>query len=205
MDYRRILVIVLVLSFNALLFSTDITEFYQQVHTKFESIKTLQADISQTNEFSQSKTKLLSSGKLFYKPGYLVLDYAKPSIQKLLIKGSVVQIYDKNSRTVVRTTDNQGISNPMQIVDHYWSSSHHELISDDSLSVRIRLIPSEEAQYQKIEVSFNRQTMLISELSLWDISKNKVKYRFLNMRTDIMIPASKWNFTPPKGVKVIQQ
>jgi outer membrane lipoprotein-sorting protein len=205
MDYRRILIFIAILSFYFQLASIDINIFYEQIRAKFDSVRTLQADVAQTNEYAQSKTKLVSSGKLFYKPGHFLLEYAKPNIQKLIIKGNSVIIYDKNSKTIIKTVNSEGISNPLQMVDKYWSISRKELVTDDSASVRVRLFPPKEDKLKRIEVNFDRTSLLINELFYWDNSGNKVKYRFLNIRTGILIPSSKWNFVPPKGIKVIEQ
>jgi chaperone LolA len=205
MVYRRFLAFAVILLFTALLQAIDIDRFYQQARAAFDSVKSLQANVAQTNEYTQSKSVLLSSGKLFYKPGNLLIDYSKPGIQKLIIKGNKVMIYDKGSKTVIRTSNKEGITNPLQIVDKYWSSSRKELISEDTLSIKIRLFPNNIENLKKLEVNFNRRNFMITELSRWDNSGNKVKYRFLNIRTGVLIPSSKWTFTPPKGVKVIEQ
>ncbi len=205
MDYKRKIVCAIVMCCITLLFSIDLDDFYQQVHSRFDSISTLQADIAQTNEYAQSKTKLTSSGVLYYKPNNLILDYSKPHIQKLIIQGNKVQMYDKESKTLIKTTNNQGVSNPMQIVDKYWTKSRKELISEDSVSIRVRLFPSSDENIKKIEVSFNNRTKMISELSYWDKLGNKVRFRFQNIRIGIAIQSSKWTFTPPHGVNVIQQ
>jgi outer membrane lipoprotein-sorting protein len=205
MGFKHFLLLALIFIFSTLLAVEDLDSFYQKARTKFDSIKTLQADISQTNEFAQSKTKLQSSGILYYKNGNLVLDYFKPGIQKLIIKGNSVQIYDKSNQTLIKTTNQMDISNPLQIVDKYWSASTKTLISEDTTFIRIRMLPLDDKYIQKLEVSFNQSTLMITELSYWDKSGNKVRYKFLNIRTDIPISDSKWNFIPPKGVKVIQR
>jgi outer membrane lipoprotein-sorting protein len=201
----KIYLLILLFGFSMLLSATDLDEFYNRARVNFDSISTLQADLAQTNEFAQSKTKLQSEGKLYYKPGYLLLDYTKPDIQKLIMKGNSVLIYDKSSKTVIRTTNSEGISNPLQIVDKYWATSKRELLSEDSLSVRIRLTPIKDENLKKLEVNFNRKNLMIADLVYWDKSANKVRFHFLNIRTGVVIPSSKWNFVPPKGTKVIQR
>jgi chaperone LolA len=205
MVYKRIVITALSIAISALLSATDMNDFYHQARAKFDSVKTLKADIAQTNEFAKSKTKLQSSGKLYYKPGNLVLDYTKPNIQKLIIKGNAVQLYDANSKTVIRTTNREGISNPLELVDKYWLSSKRELISEDSLSIHMRLIPDKDEYLKKLEVGFERKSMMIKDLTYWDKSGNKVRFRFLNIHTGAVIPDAKWKFIPPKGVKIIQQ
>ena len=190
---------------NILLFASDLDSLYLQVKNRFAAIKTLQADVSQTNDYIQSKAKLQSVGKLYYKPGNLVLDYSKPSIQKLIIKGNNVLVYDKDSKSVIKTTNSIGISNPLQIVDKYWENSSRQLISEDSISMRIRILPQKDEQMKKIEVKFDTRAKLLKELAYWDNAGNMVKYKFQNIRINTTIPSTKWNFTVPKGVKVIQR
>jgi outer membrane lipoprotein-sorting protein len=203
MAFRRIPSVILFVCFNVALFSTDAELFYQQVRSRFDQVVTLKADVAQTNEFIQSKTKLHSTGKLYYKPGNLILDYTQPNIQKLIIKGNSVQIYDKNSKTLIKTSNRQGISNPMQIVDKYWSTSRKEIVSEDSISIHFRLQPQTDENISKLEVVFNKSSTMVTQIAYWDQQGNKVKYRFLNIRTGVVIPSSKWSFVPPHGVKVI--
>lgn len=205
MVYRKLSIFLFLLCLSIQVSATDLDLFYKQVCEKSDSISTLKADITQVNEFSISKTKIQSVGKLYYKPGNLVLEYSKPSVQKLVIKGSSMLVYDKDSKTVLKTKNNLGISNPLQLVDHYWEKSQKRLISEDSVMIRIRLMPAEGEHVKKIEAAFTISGKMLKELAYWDESGNLVKYRFQNIRTNTTIPSSKWNFVIPSGTKVIQR
>jgi len=76
MKNNRIIITIILLSAALLLSAAGLNDTYQQMLKAYEKLNTLQAVISQTNYFSQSKAKLVSSGNFYYQKGKICVRYA---------------------------------------------------------------------------------------------------------------------------------
>jgi outer membrane lipoprotein-sorting protein len=203
MAYRKPLLMAALLCISFLQ-AINLDTFYSNMHQRYDAIKSMQADVTQVNEFVLSKSTLTSYGKLYYQPGKLLITYNKPHIQKLLVSNGLTQVYDQDSKTLIKskTAANMQSANPLMLVDQFWQDSKKEIISEDSTQITLRLIPNTNKNVKQIKTTFSLSTYLPRELSYSDASGNTVRYKFRNLRTGQNIPPATWNLQVPTGTRI---
>lgn len=207
MIIKHLTILSILLLLCGLLNADRLDDSYKKMLNSYGKLSTWQADISQTNYFSQTKSKLVSSGVFFYNKKAVSIRYTKPNEQSLLIKDGIVTIYDKNSKTAVKSQLISTVQslNPVEIVKSYWQKSEKAFVQSKDGIDTITLKPIKDNQVKELTVSLNSKNGFVTKLIYKDKQDNSVSISFTKMKANKPIPTSAFQLVIPKDVKVIQR
>jgi len=125
------------------------------------------------------------------RPGKFYWETTSPAKQTIVTSGKTVWIYDPDLQQAVRQTlDEQVANTPALLLS---SKTYYTLYPK-----------SDDGAFQSLTISFGAKsapTLMILEDSLGQTTY----VRFNNTKVNASIPASTFNFTPPKGTDIIDQ
>jgi outer membrane lipoprotein-sorting protein len=190
-----------------LLWAQSTDELHKKLNTRYDGLQSFQAEVKQTNYFSQIKQSIVYHGKLYFSPGRMVMHFDKPNVQRLMVSSGNAELYDASSNTILRSKmlPEFGKMNPVEILQHYWSKSEVSIVSKDQNMTTLRLIPQKDPMIKELTAKIDTKSGLVHSLGYSDAASNTVSYEFSNIRTNQSIPASVWKFAYPKDVQVISQ
>ena len=164
----------------------------------YSNIKSYEADLIQRNYWKELDIVKRSEGKIYYNTDNFLMKYSEPAGQLLLIKRDTVTMYDAASHQALISNDMQTELRPVKLISEYWDISQKELIENDSISFRIRLVTPDS---QQIEVKI--KDFLITEFTVIDIDNNSVTYNFSNEKINKNLPENIFEITLPEGTNLI--
>ena len=164
----------------------------------YSNIKSYEADLIQRNYWKELDIVKRSEGKIYYNTDNFLMKYSEPAGQLLLIKRDTVTMYDAASHQALISNDMQTELRPVKLISEYWDISQKELIENDSISFRIRLVTPDS---QQIEVKI--KDFLITEFTVIDIDNNSVTYNFSNEKINKNLPENIFEITLPEGTNII--
>jgi len=94
--------IVLVLLCSVLTAQTS-ADLYNKLASYYSGLSGFQADVQQVNYFSQLKHSVSYTGKLYFQKDRMLMEFSKPSTQRLLIQNGFAELYDAGSGTLFRS------------------------------------------------------------------------------------------------------
>lgn len=203
----KIIIVLLLMSLCiAHIQAVEADELRVRLERSFSELKSLQANVAQTNYFAQIKKSINYTGMIYYEPSQLLLRFDKPHLQRLHIKASQVQLYDAQSRSMLisELQAEYARMNPLQLLQHYWDKSTVSIQKQQKNLISLRMDPRKDSFIRSINATIDYNTGLIQELSYRDHSENTVTYKFSNIRTGINIDKKVWSFSPPKDTEYIR-
>ena len=142
------------------------------------------------------------------RPGKFFWETTTPSKQTIVTSGKTVWIYDPDLQQAVRQSlDDQVANTPALLLSGNTSQimQSYRVTQPNKLKTYYTLWPKQkDGVFQSLTISFganNAPTLMILEDSLGQTTT----VRFSNMKVNAVIPASTFNFTPPKGTDIIDQ
>ena len=153
-----------------------------------------------TADFEQS-TKVAASNKAVQKKGLTAQ-------QTIVTTGKVVWIYDPDLQQAVRQSlDDQIANTPALLLSGNTNQimQSYRVTQPDRSKLYYTLYPKQEdGAFQSLTISFgaNKAPNL---MVLQDSLGQTTNVRFTNVKVNPTIPASVFNFTPPKGTDIIDQ
>ena len=207
MKNRLLYITVLLLLAVSMYAQSSTNAIKQKLESSFAALSSLQADVQQTNYFAQIKQTIRYDGKIYYEPSRMLIRFDKPHLQRLMIQGSEVQLYDAQSRSMLTSELLPEFSrmNPLQILQHYWDKSKVSIVEEKGKVVSLRLDTAKDSFVRQINAKVNLDSGMLMELSYKDHSENTVSYRFSNLRTGHKIDSKVWSFNPPKDTQHIRR
>lgn len=200
------IVLLLVLCYASL---TAITTdaLYSKINSTYGALSSFQASVKQTNYFAQIKKSITYQGNIYFTKGRMVIKFDKPNLQRLSISSGTVDLYDAQSKSVLRSRMRPefGKMNPVEILQLYWKKSTVRIVSTQGNLTEVSLKPFDDPMITAMTASVNSKTGIIQTLSYTDAGANKVSYIFSGIKTNTRIPESVWKFSYPKGVQVVEQ
>ncbi|PKN72921.1 MAG: outer membrane lipoprotein carrier protein LolA [Candidatus Cloacimonetes bacterium HGW-Cloacimonetes-3] len=180
---------------------------YKKITATYGSFSTFQASVKQDNYFAQIKKSISYQGNIYFTRGRMVIKYDKPNVQRLMISDGMVDLYDAQSKTVLRSRMRPefGKMNPVEILQVYWKKSTVRVLSSKGTISEVSLKPYDDPLIVSMTATINHKTGLVQTLSYTDASDNKVTYSFSAVKTNVSIPNSVWKFTYPKDVQVVER
>ncbi|MDD3235952.1 MAG: outer membrane lipoprotein carrier protein LolA [Candidatus Cloacimonetes bacterium] len=180
---------------------------YLKITSMYGSLSSFQASVKQDNFFASIDKDISYQGNIYFTRGRMVIKYDKPNTQRLIISGGKVDLYDAQSKTVLRSRMRPefGKMNPVEILQVYWKKSIVRILSTKGNITEVSLKPFEDPMIVSMKASINHKTGMVQSLGYTDASGNKVTYSFSNIKTNAKIPESIWKFSYPKGVQVVEQ
>ncbi len=204
----KIKLIVIALLFLCLSLSAiSLDELQKKIDGSYRDVSSWQAKIKQTNYFSQIKQSIVFEGNLYYQSKRLLISFNKPSVQRLLIDNGRVQLYDAQSKTLIKSSLLPEFErmNPLEILQHYWTKSKVRIDKQDKNQIHISMIPEKDSFIKSLRAVVESSNGRVIELSYSDFSDNTVTYNFSNIKINARIDDSIWQMKYPKDTQIIQR
>lgn len=190
----------------------------QSLVKQLSSIQSLTADFEQTTKTSNKANKKGLSAQHMNqsfkgvmkveRPGKFYWQINSPVKQTIVSSGRTVWIYDPDLQQAVRQSlDEQVANTPALLLSGNTSQimKAYRITQPDRTKTYYTLYPrDQEGAFQSLTLSFgakNTPTLMILQDSLGQTTH----VRFSNAKMNGKIPASTFNFTPPKGTDIIDQ
>ena len=142
------------------------------------------------------------------RPGKFYWETTSPAKQTIVTTGKVVWIYDPDLQQAVRQSlDDQVANTPALLLSGNTSQimDAYRVTQPDRSKLYYTLYPNQdEGAFQSLTISFGANkapTLMILQDSLGQTTY----VRFSNIKVNPAIPASVFNFEPPKGTDIIDQ
>ncbi|MDX8239318.1 outer membrane lipoprotein chaperone LolA [Acinetobacter pittii] len=142
------------------------------------------------------------------RPGKFYWETVSPAKQTIVTSGKTVWIYDPDLQQAVRQSlDEQVADTPALLLSGNTTQimKSYRVTQPDKSKLYFTLFPKkEDGAFQSLTISFGANkapTLMVLQDSLGQTTY----VRFKNVKVNASIPASVFNFTPPKGTDVIDQ
>ena len=142
------------------------------------------------------------------RPGKFYWETTSPAKQTIVTTGKVVWIYDPDLQQAVRQSlDDQVANTPALLLSGNTSQimDAYRVTQPDRSKLYYTLYPKQDdGAFQSLTISFGANkapTLMILQDSLGQTTY----VRFSNIKVNPAIPASVFNFEPPKGTDIIDQ
>ena len=187
---------------------------------QLSGVKSFTANFEQTTKVSSGKAvqkKGLSAQHMnqtfkgvmkVERPGKFFWETASPSKQTIVTSGKTVWIYDPDLQQAVRQNlDDQVANTPALLLSGNASQimKSYRVTQPDKTKTYYTLYPKVgDGAFQSLTISFgaNKAPAL---MILADSLGQTTYVRFSNVKVNASIPASTFNFAPPKGTDIIDQ
>ncbi|WP_151765477.1 outer membrane lipoprotein chaperone LolA [Acinetobacter soli] len=183
-------------------------------------IQSLSANFEQTTKVTNSKApqkKGLTAQHMnqtfkgvmkVARPGKFFWETSTPSKQTIVTTGKTVWIYDPDLQQAIRQSlDEQVANTPALLLSGNTSQimQSYRVTQPDHSKTYYTLYPKDsEGAFQSLTISFGANKAP-SLMILQDSLGQTTYVRFNNVKLNAAIPASTFNFTPPKGTDIIDQ
>lgn len=142
------------------------------------------------------------------RPGKFFWETSSPSKQTIVTTGKTVWIYDPDLQQAVRQSLDEQVSNtPALLLSGNTSQimQSYRVTQPNKAKTYYTLYPkNNEGAFQSLTISFG--TNKAPSLMILEDSLGQTTYvKFSNVKVNASIPASTFNFTPPKGTDIIDQ
>lgn len=191
---------------------TTIEELIRQVEATYAGVNTLRADFVQTTT-SPTMGEQKQRGKVTLKrPRMMKWDSTASGGGLFVSNGQKMWLYNPADKQVLVYNDLSatGGANMLDLLDsldelnkHFTIQSPSGLETRDKKSFQIVLRPKAEGQYKEVYLRLSKRKLELEELVLLDSFGVKTSFSFTQMRTNLDVPNSEFNFVPPNGVEVI--
>ncbi len=142
------------------------------------------------------------------RPGKFYWQTHAPSKQTIVTTGKVVWIYDPDLQQAVRQTlDDQVANTPALLLSGNTAEimkSYRVTQPDQSQNFYTLLPRNKDGAFQSLSIRF-AANQAPSAMILKDALGQTTQVNFSNVKVNPAIPASAFNFTPPKGTDIIEQ
>ena len=196
-------------------------EATQNLVKQLSDLKSLTADFEQTTKVNSNKTAPQKKGLTTQhlnqtfkgvmkveRPGKFFWETSAPSKQTIVTTGKTVWIYDPDLQQAVRQSMSDQVANtPALLLSGNTSQimQSYKVTQPDRTKTYYTLTPkSNDSAFQNLTLSFGANstpTLMILNDSLGQTTT----VRFSNAIKNANIPASTFNFTPPKGTDIVDQ
>ncbi len=180
----------------------------EQLEHFLKDVKTLRADFEQTLLGSTGGGAPEHSGGLLLllRPGKFRWDYRRPYEQLILGDGENVWIYDKDlDQVTVKAQDSALGDTPALLLSGATPLEDSFLVSETTERGQdwVVLRPKNpDSTFRLVRLAF--QDNVLTRMEMLDSFDQLTRFRFLNAKVNVPLPAELLRFTPPPGVDVIR-
>ena len=160
----------------------------------------------------ESRTKVSSGTFEFQRPGKFKFNYTKPFKQLIVANGKTVWLYDADLNQVTERAQAQALGGtPAAILTS--ATNLQALKADFGLSSQpasdglewVQASPKQKGgQLKEVRIGFTPEGQL-GALDIEDSFGQRSLMQFKGLQTQASLPASTFQFTPPKGADVLKQ
>ena len=188
--------ILIILIFPLLLIAENADSLRLRIVAKYDAIDTFQADFIQQNIWKELDKSFTSKGKIYYDKNNLIMLYAEPDEQILLVTEDLMKFYSPQDAQLMISHNDQIYLEPVKILTQYWDNSEITLTNEGE-NVVITL----KYESGKIEAIVNN--CLIQKISIEDLEQNTVSYEFHNQMINEKLPENVFDIQLSDDVNII--
>ncbi|MDP2227587.1 MAG: outer membrane lipoprotein chaperone LolA [Moraxellaceae bacterium] len=173
-------------------------------------LASMQADFSQTTRDSRGQLLQGQGGRMSVKrPGLFRWEVATPSVQVVTTNGSVLWIYDPDLKQVTKQKLDSQVGNtpalllsgdPRKLADAFDITEEKAGRNEQVFLLRPR---ANDALFDHLRVRFAKGQL--QQMQLADSLGQNTDIRFSKIKVNPALASSLFDFTPPKGVDVIDE
>ncbi|MGH8492119.1 MAG: outer membrane lipoprotein chaperone LolA [Moraxellaceae bacterium] len=173
-------------------------------------INSMQADFAQQTSDAKGRPQPVQSGRLAVKrPGQFRWEVQKPSAQMVLTSGKVMWIYDPELMQATKQKLDEQVGNtpalllsgdPRKLNEAFVIAQEAGSAGEQAFLLKPH---GKEALFDSLRVRFKGNQLV--QMVLVDALGQKTDIRFSNVQVNPALAAAQFEFTPPKGVDVIDQ
>ncbi len=179
-------------------------ETLKKIQDKFKSLTDFSADFAQTVISPETKGTVKLSGKFYYKrKNKFIVELKNGSI---ISNGETVWNYDTKQKRVVISPFNEdptSFSLERYIFDYPTVCKIKSIPGENNKDEIIELVPKNNNIDFKSAKIWKSPEDMISKLEVIDLGDTKYTIQLSALKIDQELPDSKFNFNPPKGIKII--
>jgi len=173
-------------------------------------LTSMQADFAQQTTDGKGRILQAQSGKMSVKrPGLFRWETLKPSTQLVTTNGNVLWIYDPELLQATKQKLDNQVGNtpalllsgdPRKLSESFVISAERGGRGEQIFLLKPR---AKDALFDHLRVRFKGSQLV--QMALADSLGQQTDIRFLNVKVNPALPSSLFEFTPPKGVDVIDE
>lgn len=209
--------LIIVLSVTSAIASTaeEIEVVVEKIQNKYEEITDFHAKFTQEAAVKALDKVQKSEGEVWFKkPGKMRWNYYTPQKDEIVSDGRTLWFYDVAEKQVIESplaqvSDTQnttsllsGLGNIKEVFDASFAEGT-ELSSSGSYLVELKP-KSEEEQYNRAIVAFDKETIVVNSIYLYDPFGNLTTITLNDIKIDGGVEDSLFSFNIPAGVEVVR-
>lgn len=192
-------------------------EILTKTAKKFATVNSMRADFAMTVENPLVKSTTNSTGRLYQKrPDKIALRFTQPAGDVIVGDGTYFWIYTPSSmakdqalRMPAAAAGSNIVDLQAQFIGDPVKRFRYTLVGDETVDARatdiLTLVPRDGAQYKSLKVWVDRQDALVRRFEIVEQSGVIRRMQLNALQINGAIDATMFRFTPPAGVKVINQ
>lgn len=179
-----------------------------------KKLNSLVSDFTQTVHFGEAGLDQEVEGKLHYlKPDRLRIEHTKPSRQIIYTDKKILWIYKPQDSQAIQVdweqwkkTQSSAFSGIMDFGNYSKIIEKHYIFIDSAAVnaeyITLRFVPKNNPELYTLTLSLSATDYFPVETSL-TVGKTSIRTVLKKMEKNVKVPASLFDFKPPKGVSVI--
>ncbi len=191
---------------SSLIFAQSANDVLKKIQNKFNSINNFTANFSQNYFNAQGKDAGKTNGKFSYKrKNKFIVDLKS---QLIISDGQTVWNNDKRFNRVVisNLSDDPTSFSLEQFIFDYPPLCKSRVVKDETVAsgeVLIEMIPKDQdLQFNIVKIWVSADGM-VNKLEIVDRGEMRYAFQFSEIKINQDLPDSKFTFTTPKGIQVI--
>jgi len=192
--FSLIICCVLYTSAASTLSESQQTRVIAKINASASKMKSMRCTFIQTKYLSLLSDKMVSSGKMYYQqPNKLRWEYISPYNYLFVFNSTKVYVGNKTKNDVIDTNTNKVFKEIARIMMNTVTGKALSNTRDFSISVSanntswvVTLIPKKKEMKQmfsKIELIFNKSTIMISEINIFEKNNDRTNIKLSNIET----------------------
>jgi len=191
-------------------------EIAGKIQKQYQSISSFAADFNQELVNAASKEREIRSGKIaFSQPGLIRWETVTPEKELLIVGREFVWDYFEDEKTAYKypiedilnsKTMLKFLSGKANLTEDFKVSEEKDQAAEGQGQVKLRLIPKEaEPGLVLAQAWVDTKTFLLRRIILQDFYGNTNDLRLGDIKINAQLPKNDFDFTPPKGVEIMDQ
>jgi outer membrane lipoprotein carrier protein len=214
MRIQRILALIVAAAFSspaAAQTAPPATDLAARLQQKYDGIRDFTADFTQIYEGGVLRRKATESGKVFIKkPGRMRWNYHSPEKKEFVSDGRKIYLYVPADKQVVVSAvpaEDRATSAVLFLMGkgnltRDFAVKYGEGGGPDTYV--LRLDPRvRQAEYDWLQLTVDRRTLLIRELTAGDAQGGRSTFKLTNFKENPGLSDNTFAFTPPRGTEIV--
>jgi len=202
------------LAFQAMAFSTTGQEVLNEIQNRYEKTNDFEANFIQEYVGKGIRQSSRGEGKVYFKKkGMMRWDYTVPN-QKLVSDGHKLWYYQPEEKQVLvsdvsivlkERTPLAFLAGEGNLSRDFNFLNLNESVSQKEDNYVIELVPKETiATLSKLVLTVDKKSYIVLQADVFDGLENLTRTRFINIKTNVGVSQSFFQFVTPPGTEVIK-